>query len=113
MLKKTIRIFLLSILGALIVIYFFCVMPTQPTLEENVRMSLERQAAIELQRIEDQVAVDSVNQYNIAKRQGDPIQICVQAGMAAAAYLQAKDEANYRRWKAIEKADCEAAGLVQ
>lgn len=61
--------------------------------------------------IEEQVAQDTVDQYNIAKRQGDPIQICVQAGLVAAAYLQAEDEPNYNRWKAIEEEDCEAAGV--
>ena len=63
--------------------------------------------------IYDQVATDSVEQYNIAKRQGDPIQTCVQAGLVAAAYLQAKDEAQYNSWKAIESSDCAAAGMPQ
>jgi len=37
--------------------------------------------------------------------------VCVHAGLVAAAYLQAKDEENYREWKATEKTDCVAAGL--
>lgn len=61
--------------------------------------------------IENKVAEDSVEQYNIAKRQGDKIQICVQAGLVSAAYLQAKDEAKYTEWKSIESSDCKAAGL--
>lgn len=61
--------------------------------------------------IEKKVAEDSVSQYNIAKRQGDKIQICVQAGLVSAAYLQAKDEAKYSEWKSIESADCKAAGI--
>tara|TARA_R110000772_G_scaffold267264_1_gene390858 strand:+ start:1708 stop:2085 length:378 start_codon:yes stop_codon:yes gene_type:complete len=72
---------------------------------------IEKQAAKDLGRIQDQVAADSVKQYNIAKRQGDAIQICVQAGMVTAAYLQANDESNYRNWKSIEKSDCANAGL--
>lgn len=56
--------------------------------------------------ISQQVAKDAEAQYEIAKRQGDPIQVCVQAGFVSAAYLQAKDEASYVRWKATEKADC-------
>lgn len=60
-----------------------------------------------------QVAQDSVNQYNIAKQQGDPIQICVQAGLVSAAYLQAEDQANYNKWKSIEAADCQRAGISQ
>lgn len=61
--------------------------------------------------IENKVADDAVIQYNIAKRQGDKIQICVQAGLVAAAYLQAKDEANYNKWQSIKKTDCNNAGI--
>ena len=66
-----------------------------------------------MQQIENQVAEDAVKQYEIAKDQGDKMQICVQAGLASAAYLQAKDKENYNKWKAIEKADCRAAGMPQ
>ena len=59
----------------------------------------------------DKVSSDMVAQYDIAKKQGDPIQTCVQAGMVSAAYLQAKDETKYNEWKAIEKTDCKAAGI--
>ena len=59
----------------------------------------------------DKVSSDMVAQYDIAKKQGDPMQTCVQAGMVSAAYLQAKDEAKYNEWKAIEKTDCKAAGI--
>ncbi len=61
--------------------------------------------------IENQVAEDAVKQYEIAKKQGDKIQICVQAGLASAAYLQAQNETKYNEWKDIEKKDCRAAGL--
>jgi len=67
----------------------------------------------EQNNIERKVANDAVEQYNIAKRQGDRIQICVQAGFVSAAYLQAKDQENYNRWKSIEKSDCRAAGMPQ
>lgn len=63
--------------------------------------------------IENKVAEDAVTQYNIAKSQGDKMQICVQAGIVSAAYLQAKDQENYNKWKTTEKADCTAAGLPQ
>ena len=66
-----------------------------------------------MQSIHEEVAQDLVKQYNIAKRQGDKMQICVQAGLVSAAYLQAKDEAKYRKWKATEKSDCRAAGVPQ
>lgn len=72
---------------------------------------LEKQAGTDLQVIQNQVADDSVKQYQIAKRNGSPIDACVQAGLVTAAYLQAKDEPNYQRWKEVEKADCERAGV--
>lgn len=72
---------------------------------------LENRAAVETTRIEAQVADDQVKQYEIAKRQGDRMQICVQAGLVSAAFLQAKNETEYQRWKAVEAADCRAAGV--
>lgn len=74
---------------------------------------LDQQAAQELDKIEDQVAMDSVRQYNLAQQSGDRISICVQAGMVSAAYLQAEDQTNYLKWKDVEKADCAKAGLSQ
>jgi hypothetical protein len=71
----------------------------------------EKQAANNMQKITNQVATDAVKQYQIAKRQGDPIQICVQAGFVSAAYLQAKDESNYLQWKNTEADDCRRAGV--
>lgn len=61
----------------------------------------------------DKVSEDMVAQYNIAKKQGDKMQTCVQAGMVSVAYLQAKDEAKYNEWKEIEKSDCAAAGITK
>ncbi|MCC5095220.1 MULTISPECIES: hypothetical protein [Xanthomonas] len=69
------------------------------------------QVTSDIEKIEDHVAKDSVKQYNIAKRQGDASQICVQAGLVSAAYLQAKDEANYRIAKRTEAQECEQAGI--
>ena|SRR5690349_3442491 len=72
---------------------------------------VERQAARDMERIEQQVADDAVKQYEIAKRNGTAIDACVHAGMVAAAYIQAKDEPSYRRWKDIEATDCSKAGV--
>jgi hypothetical protein len=66
---------------------------------------------LEMSAIENKVATNAVKEYKIAKREGSPIQICSQAGMVTAAYLQAKDEAKYNEWKVIEHSDCSAAGL--
>ncbi len=72
----------------------------------------DNQVASDMAKVEHQVANDAVNQYKIARRQGDPIQICVQAGMVSAAYLQAKDEIKYQTWKRTEAHDCERAGVA-
>jgi DNA-directed RNA polymerase subunit RPC12/RpoP len=64
-----------------------------------------------MQSIQNKVAADAVEQYEIAVRQGDKIQIAVQAGFVCAAYLQAKDEPNYRKWKEIERQAKINAGL--
>ncbi|QSW89696.1 hypothetical protein J0383_02515 [Flavobacterium endoglycinae] len=73
---------------------------------------LDSQVATNMQTIENQVALDAEKQYEIAKNGGDKIQTYVQAGMVAAAYLQAKDEVNYNKWKAIEKEEAKNAGMT-
>ncbi len=78
----------------------------------NYNLKLFRDTDDEMQKIKNQVVLDSVMQYRIAKRQGDAIQTCVQAGLVAAAYLQAHDEINYRRWKEIEKFDQKKSGHI-
>jgi len=65
----------------------------------------------EMDSIHRQVIKDSIDQLNIAIKGGDPIDICVYAGMLSAAYLQAKDEEGYIKAKAFEKKACENAGI--
>jgi hypothetical protein len=72
---------------------------------------LEKQTRNTMQNLEDQVAVDYLKQYEIAKRSGTPVDVCVQAGLVSAAYLQANDELNYQRAKQIESEDCARAGV--
>lgn len=67
----------------------------------------------EMSKIEIQVAEDAVKQYEIAKSGGDAMDIYVHAGFVAAAYIQAKDEYNYKKWKEIEKEDGKRAGITQ
>jgi hypothetical protein len=88
-----------SVLFAVLVFWFF------------LGGGVEKQAAKEMGNIESQVANDAVTEYNITKKSGNPIDICVHAGMVAAAYLQAKNEPQYQQWKQTEKADCKAAGM--
>ena len=54
-------------------------------------------------------ADDAMAQYNLAKQQGDKAKVCEQAGVVAAAFLQAQDQNGYNQWKAIEAVDCSAA----
>lgn len=75
------------------------------------REAESRYVASSMADISNQVATDVVAQYEIAKRQGDPMQVCVQAGLVSAAYLQAKDEPRYVAAKAAEKVDCARAGM--
>jgi DNA-directed RNA polymerase subunit RPC12/RpoP len=68
-------------------------------------------ANVEMQHIENQVAVDAAQQYVIAKKGGNAMDAYIQAGVTAAAYLQAKDEVNYKKWKDIEKKEAVNAGV--
>ena len=61
--------------------------------------------------IQDGVANDFVEQYNIAAKGGDKATICVQAQLVVAGYLQAKNQEKYAEWKKIENSDCAAAGI--
>jgi hypothetical protein len=61
--------------------------------------------------IEHKVADDMIADYNTAKATGDDIKLCVQAGMVVAAFIQANDAEKTREWSAVEKADCERAGV--
>ena len=72
---------------------------------------LEEQAKSDLDKIELQVALDAEKQYDIVKRNGNAIDAYVQAGLVAAAYLQANDEENYKKWKEIEKEEAKNAGM--
>lgn len=63
--------------------------------------------------IEKRVIDDSIRQYEIAKRSGSKMDACVHAGFVSAACIQAKDEAAFKKWKAIERSDCARAGVQQ
>ena len=61
--------------------------------------------------INNHIADNLSQQYDIAKRQGNQIDMCVQAGAAALSFLNAKDEKSYAYWKSVEDTDCKTAGL--
>lgn len=71
----------------------------------------EEMADRQMQQIENKVADDAIKQYEIAKRGNDQMDVYIHAGLVAAAFLQAKDEENYRKWKAIEKEEAKKAGM--
>jgi hypothetical protein len=64
-----------------------------------------------MQAINNKVATDAEDQYRIAKNSGKAVDACVSAGLVSAAYLQAKDEPNYQKWKQVESSDCANAGI--
>jgi hypothetical protein len=66
-----------------------------------------------MDKVANTVANNEVEKYEITRRNGNPVDICVQAMMVSAAYLQAKDESNYQRWKQTQSADCARAGMPQ
>lgn len=72
---------------------------------------LENHAEMEMNKIEIQVAEDAIKQYEIAKRNGSDIDAYTQASFVATAFLQAKDEANYKKWKNIEQKEAKNIGL--
>lgn len=74
---------------------------------------LEKSANNQVQQIENQVALDFEKQYKIAKENGTAIDAYTQASLVSAAYLQANDQENYKKWKAIEKEEAKRAGMPQ
>ena len=73
--------------------------------------SCQQAAEQQMQGIQDKVADDAVEQYRMVEKSGSAIDKCVQAGMVSAAYLQAKNDAEYSSWKSIEKLNCANAGV--
>jgi hypothetical protein len=55
------------------------------------------------QSVHERVISDAEEEYRMARGGVDR---CVQAGMVAAAYLQAHDQFGYRQWKLREDQDC-------
>ena len=64
----------------------------------------------EMENINNQVAKDLIEQYQIAKKTGNKMDAYMQASTIAQAFLAAKDEANYKKWTAIAKEEEKALG---
>jgi hypothetical protein len=60
-------------------------------------------------------AQQAVNRYESMREdsRSSKVDVCVQAGLVSSAYLQAQDEPNYTKWKAVQKSDCDKAGVPQ
>lgn len=56
--------------------------------------------------VNSKVIRDAEREYQIASSSGSDVDRCVQAGMVAAAYLQAHDQPSYQSWKMREDMDC-------
>lgn len=56
-------------------------------------------------------AEDLEAQYRLMGAESSEMDKCVQAGIVAAAWLQAQDQIEYKNWKLIEDGHCESAGL--
>lgn len=65
----------------------------------------------QMQKTYNKVTKDAIEQYNIVKKTGDAIQAYTQAEMVAQAFLQAKDEENYNKWKKIAEEWKKKAGM--
>lgn len=51
---------------------------------------------------------DALSGYERARRNVDPMDMCVKAKMVAIAYADARDAANSEAWRAREREDCAA-----
>lgn len=72
---------------------------------------IQEAAKTNMDNIYTQVTNDQIAQYNMTKSGGDKIEICVHAGLVVAGQLQAKNQAGYAEWKAIQRKDCATAGM--
>jgi hypothetical protein len=70
-------------------------------------------AAQSPQETANQIAENAVQQYEQAKRAGDKVDIAIRANIVAEAYKQAKDEANYQKWKEIVRKAKKDAGMPE
>jgi hypothetical protein len=111
---KTKKNVIAALVGLAAIAFFFGYYVLKPNGERTYfEQSVHSQAEKDMADISRQVATDAERQYNIAKQHGTDMDKCVQAMSVSAAFLQAKDDISYAKWKRIEKADCQLAGLQQ
>ena len=103
--------FALGIVGVILLMVRQCSMAADE-IKAKMPAGASVQGAFE-KAVEQRVVDDSIRQYEIAKRSGTKMDACVHAGFVSAACIQAKDEACFKKWKAVEKSDCSKAGVPQ
>jgi hypothetical protein len=64
------------------------------------------QASSFMDDVHSKVISDAEREYQMASSSGGNVDRCVQAGMVAAAYLQAHNQPSYQSWKMREEMDC-------
>lgn len=65
-------------------------------------------SAGEISKEIDQSVIDD---YNTAKEVGTKIDICISAGSVKWYFININDEVRGKKWAAVEKKDCAAAGI--
>jgi hypothetical protein len=101
--------FILKVIAGFFIVIFtigILIAVSAPSPEAITDQSAELMDTIELH-----VAEEAEAQYQMVQRSGTVIDMCMQAGMVAAAWLQARDAAKYDFWKDIEAKTCANAGV--
>ena len=81
------------------------------SIEPNAAISSSPSPTSFEEKVNQKVISDTIAQFEIVKRSGNPSSICTHAGRVAAAYLHAKDETGYREWKDTQANLCSSVGL--
>jgi hypothetical protein len=81
---------------------------SRPTSSAGARTSdqVSQSASRFMDDINEKVIRDAERKYQIASGSGKDVDRCVQAGMVAAAHLQAHNQPSYQSWKMREEMDC-------
>lgn len=64
-----------------------------------------------LESPEKQALAQTIQQYELVKKSGSPMERCTYASLVVAAAVQATDEQAHGKWKQVEADECKAAGV--
>ncbi len=99
-------LFALSFLPGILLFIGFVMLGVAAELDpetSSYMQQVERDTNAFIQSIEQETIADAINEYEITKRNGSAMDAYIRAGIVAELYLQANDEANYVKWKNVEK----------